>query len=110
MRAMPSAIRTVLVAGLVLLVPDIAPARAETAAQGPFRLQFREVDNTRGPVIEGFLYNGLAERITAGAEAFFVVPLSVHGASYRVVVESFDNVARERPGSNVGPSDTDALE
>jgi hypothetical protein len=124
--------------GLVLLAPGLAPAQDSQTAQGPFRLEFREIDNTRGPVIEGQLYNGLAARIgnvriridsvdgdgrvvgqshgwvvgdaAAGGAAFFVVPLSVHGASYRATVESFDPIAPEIPHSNVSLPDSDVID
>ena len=131
--------RSVLGLGLLalLVTPGIVSAQdTYRAAQGPFRLEFREVDNHRGPVIEGSFYNGLPARIgdvriridsidtdgcvvgqsygwvvgdaAAGGDVFFVVPLSIHGASYRASVESFDEIDFETPGSDAATPESGA--
>jgi hypothetical protein len=113
---------------LSVLVGRVAQAQSlETSVQGPFRFEFEEVTNHRGPAVEGYLYNGLPWRIgdvrvriesldptgqvrgeaygwalgdsPAGGRAFFTVPITVHGATYRVSVDSFDKVSREEPQS-----------
>jgi hypothetical protein len=114
-----------LVAGL--FGPMVAEAQdAATSAPSLFRFELEEAANAyRGPAVEGYLYNGLGWRIgnvrlriesvdpagrvtgqaygwvlgnvLAGGRAYFFVPVSVPGATYRATVESFDKVSIEAP-------------
>lgn len=99
----------------------------EAAVQSPFRFDFEEVANPyRGRAVEGYLYNTLSwtvanvrlriesldatgqvrgeawgwalGHVPARGRAYFFVPISVAGASYRATVISFDKIM-EQPQS-----------
>jgi hypothetical protein len=96
------------------------------AAESPFRFEVKESTNSpRGPAVEGYVYNSLPWTITnvrlrvesldaSGAtrgeslgwtfghveghgRAYFFVPTTMRGATYRVTVVSFDKVLMHEP-------------
>lgn len=113
-----------LVAGL--FGPMAVEAQAPAAGSlSQFHVELQAATGYRGPAIEGYLYSSLPWRIAnvrlrvesvdpagqvtgeaygwvlgnvpAGGRAYFFVPVSTRGASYRATVESFDKVSIEVP-------------
>jgi hypothetical protein len=105
---------------------QFVPVQTPTPALTPFRVELQEAANTpRGPAVEGYLYNHLSSRIgnvrlrvqsldatgnvtgeaagwvlgdaPAGGRAYFFVPISERGATYRGTVDSFDRISTEGP-------------
>ena len=121
-----SVMNTLLVAlGIMAVAGSGSVASAETSAgdgRNQFRFEFEQTTTLRGLAVEGWVYNGLAwrisnvrvrvdcldanEAVTASASgwvqgdvpaegrAHFYVPISSPAATYRVRVQSFDRVER----------------
>jgi len=98
-----------------------------TGDESPFRFQFEQSQSHRGLAVEGYVYNALPWRITnvrlrvdsidengtlvasasgwtprdviAGGRGYFYVPASVHAATYRPRVQTFDKVTLEAPAT-----------
>jgi hypothetical protein len=115
-----------LLAASLVLPLAAARAEDSQAANGPFRFDIMPaVNGHRGPGVEGYLYNGLGWRITnvrlridtldstgrvtsqthgwvmgdvaPDGRAYFFIPITAYGATYRVTVESFDRISIEAP-------------
>jgi hypothetical protein len=115
-----------LLAVSIFMLVVAADAQGPPAVNGPFRFDIAEAANVhRGPAVEGYLYNGLSWRITnvrlridtvdamgrvtsqahgwvmgdvpSASRAYFFIPISAYGATYRVSVESFDRISIEAP-------------
>jgi hypothetical protein len=110
-----------------ILGPVVAKAQMPASeAQSQFRFELEEAPPShRGRAVEGYVYNNLPWRITnvrvrvecidpsgavtaeasgwvvgdvrAGGRAYFFVPVSSRGTTYRATVQSFDKVGPEAP-------------
>jgi hypothetical protein len=113
--------------GLQVKTPErLLPPQTPPPALTPFRVELQEATDTpRGPAVEGYLYNHLSWRIgnvrlrvesldptgkvtgeaagwvlgdaPAGGRAYFFIPVSERGATYRGTVDSFDRISIEGP-------------